>query len=69
MSDNSTQQQDTQQGQPARGLEALKSHVLANKVDSALWASRVLTILFAVGYVIPIFGWVYAPSNVWFLIF
>lgn len=54
MSDNSSQQQETQQ--PARGFDALKTHVIANKVDSALWASRVLTILFAVGYVIPIFG-------------
>lgn len=52
MSDNSSQQQE----QPARGFEALKAHVIANKIDSALWASRVLTILFAIGYVIPIFG-------------
>ncbi|XP_063698870.1 Krueppel homolog 2 [Culicoides brevitarsis] len=52
MSDNSTQQEQ----QPARGFEALKAHVIANKIDSALWASRVLTILFAVGYVIPLFG-------------
>lgn len=39
-----------------RGLEALKSHVIENKVDVALWASRVLTIVFAIGYVLPIFG-------------
>lgn len=63
MSDNSSQQQDTQQ--PARGFEALKAHVIANKVDSALWASRVLTILFAVGYVIPIFGWVLISILIW----
>lgn len=56
MSDNSTQQENAQQGQSQRGFEALKAHVIANKIDSALWASRVLTILFAVGYVIPIFG-------------
>jgi len=39
-----------------RGLEALKQHIIANKVDVALWASRVLTIIFAFGYVLPIFG-------------
>lgn len=41
-----------------RGFEALKQHVIDNKVDVALWASRVLTIIFAFGYVLPIFGWV-----------
>lgn len=41
-----------------RGMEALKQHVIENKVDVALWASRVLTIIFAIGYVLPIFGYV-----------
>lgn len=41
-----------------RGMEALKQHVIDNKVDVALWASRVLTIIFAIGYVLPIFGFV-----------
>ncbi|XP_055597558.1 Krueppel homolog 2 [Uranotaenia lowii] len=50
-------QQQQQSGQPQqRGFEALKQHVLLHKIDSALWASRVLTIIFAIGYVIPIFG-------------
>lgn len=40
-----------------RGFEALKQHVIDNKVDVALWASRVLTIIFAFGYVLPIFGY------------
>lgn len=40
-----------------RGFEALKQHVIDNKVDVALWASRVLTIIFAIGYVLPIFGY------------
>lgn len=39
-----------------RGFEALKLHVIEHKVDVALWASRVLTLLFAIGYVLPIFG-------------
>lgn len=53
MSDNSTQQE---QSQAPRGVKALKTHVIANKIDSALWASRVLTVLFAFGYLLPIFG-------------
>lgn len=39
-----------------RGVQALKEHIILNKIDTALWASRVLTILFTIGYVIPIFG-------------
>ncbi|XP_031624326.1 Krueppel homolog 2 [Contarinia nasturtii] len=50
MADNNTNQERP------RGFEALKQHIIDNKVDVALWASRVLTILFAFGYVLPIFG-------------
>jgi len=39
-----------------RGFAALKDHVSNNRLDTALWASRVLTIVFAIGYVFPIFG-------------
>lgn len=39
-----------------RGFAALKDHVMNNRLDTALWASRILTIVFAIGYVIPIFG-------------
>lgn len=48
---------NTNQDRP-RGWEALKQHVSDNKADVALWASRVLTILFAIGYVLPILGYV-----------
>lgn len=41
-----------------RGFAALKEHVMNNRLDTALWASRILTIVFAIGYVIPIFGYV-----------
>lgn len=56
MSENNTE--NTQQEQPnrPRGIEALQAHITSNKVDSALWASRMLTIIFAVGYILPIFG-------------
>lgn len=39
-----------------RGFEALKDHVMTNRLDTALWASRMLTVVFAIGYVLPIFG-------------
>lgn len=50
MADNNTNQERP------RGLGALKQHISENKADVALWASRVLTIIFAIGYVLPIFG-------------
>lgn len=39
-----------------RGFAALKDHVMNNRLDTALWASRILTVVFAIGYIIPIFG-------------
>jgi len=39
-----------------KGLGAFKHHVLAHKIDVALWATRIATIVFAVGYIIPVFG-------------
>lgn len=39
-----------------RGFLVLKAHVLAHKIDVLLWATRVATILFTVGYILPIFG-------------
>lgn len=41
---------------PPRGFEGLKAHILRNKLDAALWASRVLAIVFTIGYILPIFG-------------
>jgi hypothetical protein len=37
-------------------FDALKTHVMAHKVDVALWAIRILTVLFTIGYFIPIFS-------------
>lgn len=43
---------------PQRGLNinALKTHVLEHKIDVALLCIRVLTIIFTLGYIFPIFG-------------
>lgn len=42
-----------------RGFEALKQHVIENKADVALWASRVITIFFTIVYMIPFLGFVH----------
>ena len=36
--------------------DKLIGHVRNNRIECALWATRVLTIVFAIGYIIPIFG-------------
>ncbi|BES90686.1 unnamed protein product [Nesidiocoris tenuis] len=42
--------------QPVTGLEGLKQHVKANRIDVALWCTRGLTLAFLFFYIIPIFG-------------
>ncbi|KAG0710283.1 Krueppel 2 [Chionoecetes opilio] len=62
MPEEQTQSEGPQEGsggeQPpqARGLVALKTHVLAHKVETALWATRALTLVFCISYLIPVFG-------------
>ncbi len=41
---------------PARGLSALVAHISANKINFALWCTRVLTLYFALIYFLPFFG-------------
>lgn len=62
MSDNNSTDNDNQ----PRGIEAVKNHMLENKIETALWVSRVLSIVFAIGYLLPIFGWVieFIASNI-----
>lgn len=57
MSDSTNNSQHQANDQPPpRGITALKHHVIAHKVDVALWATRVFTLIFAFCYFIPIFG-------------
>ncbi|XP_057319779.1 Krueppel homolog 2 [Microplitis mediator] len=42
--------------QVEKGWGALKQHILANKINAGLWATRVFTILFTVAFLIPLFG-------------
>jgi len=45
-----------QQQQP-KGLSNLTRHIMADKIGVGLWATRILTIFFAVfGYILPVFG-------------
>ncbi|KAK4293060.1 hypothetical protein Pmani_024309 [Petrolisthes manimaculis] len=53
-SSNSGEQQSGRVG--GRGMEAFKNHVMEHKVDTALWATRALTLFFCISYLIPIFG-------------
>ncbi|CAK1589350.1 unnamed protein product [Parnassius mnemosyne] len=41
---------------PPKGIPALKAHIIANKVDVALWGIRILTVLCTIGYVMPLFN-------------
>jgi len=38
-----------------RGWLVFKHHVLTHKIDLALWATRLATMLFSIGYILPIF--------------
>lgn len=40
----------------AKGWDVLKQHVIDHKVEVALWATRVFTILFTCGFFIPLLG-------------
>jgi len=39
-----------------RGWLVLKHHVLTHKIDVLLWATRVATMVFTVGYILPLMG-------------
>jgi hypothetical protein len=42
--------------QRPRGWLVLKHHLLTQKIDVALWATRLATIIFTMGYILPIMG-------------
>ncbi|XP_041969986.1 Krueppel homolog 2 isoform X2 [Aricia agestis] len=49
-------QNQTGENGPPKGLPALKAHIIANKIDVALWSIRILTVLCTIGYVFPLFN-------------
>lgn len=43
--------------QMEKGWYALSQYVVDNKINVGLWVTRLFTIIFTVGYIIPIFGY------------
>lgn len=66
MSENNENKDEQQQEggeeqpqQPPRGrggMSAVSAHMLANKVDAGLWATRALTLIFCISYFLPFFS-------------
>ena len=63
MSDDAGGDQATNNGQQQNNTQTsvnipakMIAHFKANRVDGAMWATRLLTVIFAVFYVLPIFG-------------
>lgn len=50
-------EQDQQAGDtgPPKGIAAFKAHVIANKIDVAMWAVRLLTTVLVLSYIFPLF--------------
>lgn len=44
------------QDQRPRGWLVLKHHVLTHKIEAAMWCTRLATIIFTLGYILPIMG-------------
>eukprot|EP00092_Neocalanus_flemingeri_P069664 GFUD01085423.1.p1 GENE.GFUD01085423.1~~GFUD01085423.1.p1 ORF type:complete len:250 (-),score=51.01 GFUD01085423.1:745-1494(-) len=42
--------------QRPRGWLVLKHHLLTHKIDVALWATRLATMVFTIGYILPVLG-------------
>jgi hypothetical protein len=55
MADNMNDRPDPSP-QMERGWLAFKQHVIDNKIKFGLWLTRVVTIIFTIDYIIPIFG-------------
>ncbi|KAF6018953.1 TMEM33 [Bugula neritina] len=43
--------------QPAGGFQAALNKMNADKVMAAMWLSRLVTIMFSISFVLPLFGW------------
>ncbi|XP_076620257.1 transmembrane protein 33-containing Krueppel homolog 2 [Colletes latitarsis] len=63
MADTSSTGTGDNSPQIERGWLALKLHIIDNKIKVALWITRLFTIIFTIGYIIPIFG---NPYNIYY---
>ena len=56
MSEHTTTGTADSSPQLEKGWGALKQHVIENKIKVGSWLLRIFTLLFTIGYIIPIFG-------------
>lgn len=63
MADTANAGPTTNPPQMEKGWNALRQHVIDNKIKVGLWVTRLFTILFTIGYIIPIFG---NPYNIYY---
>nr|CAG4641167.1 EOG090X0CJA [Eulimnadia texana] len=49
--------------QQAPGMARLMAHVSARRVDTALWCTRLATLIFSIGYLLPLFG---SPTSAYY---
>lgn len=63
MADTASTGPTTNSPQMEKGWNALRQHVIDNKIKVGLWVTRLFTILFTIGYIIPIFG---NPYNIYY---
>jgi len=54
MSENSN---EANSSPPLTGTNAISAHISRNKINFALWCTRLATIIFTLNYLVPIFGY------------
>jgi len=54
MNENSS---ETNSGSPPTGTNAVSAHISQNKINFALWCTRLATIIFTLNYLVPVFGY------------
>lgn len=59
MADTSSTGSGLNQPQMEPGWNALRQHIIDNKIKVGLSITRLFTIIFTIGYIIPIFGYIY----------
>ncbi|XP_033334148.1 transmembrane protein 33-containing Krueppel homolog 2 [Megalopta genalis] len=63
MADTASTGSSTNSPQMEKGWNNLRQHVIDNKIKVGLWVTRLFTILFTIGYIIPLFG---NPYNIYY---
>lgn len=53
--DESPNDSNSGQGQGG-GMQAIVNHVTQDKIEASMWISRLVTIMFTISFVLPLFG-------------